>query len=300
MNHEYLKHVNALKIKFAGSADHALNNCIESISKNSYIDTIKGKYKETRKMHLDIRNNIRQLIAISLEPGEAMGCVYVPDEHVIECIEIHVGGMRIDKISDFKLFPVLRNVYGMKGIPFYIFKIGIPCLTDDVSIFIEWTADVGNVGNVNNVNKFLFYDVHESICSTTNAYENYMLQIQDTCFETVQGTMKLPFNHPVGMLLIKSDTPCRGTKIKFKCYDKEKSNDELNLIHCYHINGYDVYKFSNYLVGSVDFLKYFVNFSASDNTIYFDTPDDKKVNVVSINFNVIRCMNNRMGVAMSK
>ena len=52
--------------------------------------------------------------------GDVIGHIYAKDEKSIKSIELCIGGYVIDRIDDNKLFPVLRQLYNMEGIPFYV------------------------------------------------------------------------------------------------------------------------------------------------------------------------------------
>lgn len=133
-------------------------------------DTCKF-FSKNQKIYKVNSTNVQSTHHTHILKGDIIGYFYVKDEKNIKSVELCIDYNVIGRINENKLFPVLRQLYNMEGIPFYILrkKILLP-QNSRAEINIEYFKECKSVlySTIHNIEDF---DLRQSLlCSTIHNF----------------------------------------------------------------------------------------------------------------------------------
>lgn len=247
---------------------------------------------------------------------ESIGEIFIEDMENIKIISLEIGGSEVDRIPncDVDILKALQGIYNIKGIPFSIFKKGIPYVRyheirvnvefkdevdlDRTHIFMKIYENKDDIGNIH----------YADAVGYNPRFVNY--HVAGITDSNVTNTMKLYFNHVTTALLIKTSDGSKPDFISFKSYvERTGFIDNKLYLNKYSTKfGYDIYKFKPHKIASAftsqssidNTLKCGINMSRADDVqLHFPNNNLKTVTIFQIYMNGTAFMSGMGGLLYS-
>ncbi len=290
-----------LKQYYFGAQDAALGKNNKSnlnyINTDDYITSVSIKpikqLNNKLSFHLDKEKSCLGLLIKNLKFSHM---------HDIKCVELDIGGQRIDRIYA-STFPALRKLFDMseREIPLYLFKYGFPLLkSHDIKIHIELNRNIEDA--------ILYYDIYNydndnmKLCSNPVSDskialpELILFQEQFTGTESVkkgENQIRCNFNHPIYYLLMEGNIE---DDIILEMNGHYKL--DLKMINC--MDGVNMYELTPSLKLD-DLKKYGLNFSRIDNAkLIINAKNDGEINIYGISYQGMKIGAGMAGMTFSK
>lgn len=235
----------------------------------------------------------------------------VGDERKIVRAELLIGATVIDRLDDASIYPVLRELYGMRGLPFHALKgddpndpfapkTGLPLIAlQHQTVRLRLYTTTPSVGSVRVLYEFYGSEERRRLAQVGHERVVYQVQHERVELNQARSRIELPFTGRVVAFLVRSsptgptfffrDRPTDDPFVLFNIRERSVLSSRLL--------GIDVFTFGSCSlnVGAADNLQVEMGVGPGGS----DLPSGYHVDVYAISLNRLRVMSGMGGLAYS-